>query len=555
MLVVVMVDQSIRNNLNLQGVMQANVPILFDMHIAGVPLGPADPEQNVLLFKEKAWRARLFKLRRELYDLAGCEFNLDSHGEKGQMGQFLYGKLGLPKVRDGGRIDGKIVTNKYAICFTHYNTQKEARYSPDEKRYFDVIFKKIIEIRKLSKAYSMFVAKLLVLDECDECRKESGKKFKCQKCGGTGYGEVLGFDPRYVSIRDGIVYVHPTFLQNQLTLRIGCLDPNLQTWARGNDSYKIYVRDMLVSRPGTVFVHTDISKAERRFAAIFFKVAAMLEEVERGHAAVSEFAQDAIGLLPSQTAKGTEGYNNAKTILYATQYLGGGVTVHEKLMESYSFFPIPKCWEMVNKVWEKYGGYYRAVYEGAWEALRRGYWSTYHGQRMRAERPYELDGYRSMQDFMGNRRTAAAQRRVNTAKRAFDNFAAIYASTNIQGAATGMHTQIALLRATREIEKRPALKKAGARICMVWHDAFLGIAPEECKDEMREIQEQALEQFEDTTPYLEPLPEYCDLRFGMRTETKFYRQLEVDIPDGVEDTTEKSNPGLFYRDGILFRAQ
>lgn len=546
-------QESIQNNLALQGVLQANVSILFDMHVAGVPLGSADPEQNVLLFKERAWRKRLFQLRRELFDLAGCEFNLDSHGEKGQMGRFLYGTLGLPKVHEGGRIDGKVVTDKYAICFSHYKTQTEKRYATD-KEFYDLIFKKIIEIRKLSKAYSSFVAKLLVLEECKTCRRDSDKKFKCPTCGGTGFGEVLGFDPKYISIRDGVVYLHPTFLQNQLTLRIGCLDPNIQQWSRGNDTYKIYVRDMLTAMPGWTFVHTDISKAERRFAAIFFKVLAMLEEVERGHAAVSEFAQDAIGLLPSQTAKGTEGYNNAKTILYATQYLGGGVTVHKKLMESYSFFPIPKCWEMVNKVWSKYGDYYKAIYEGAWAALQRGYWSTYHGQRLRAERPYELDGFKSIHEFQGERRSRAAQKRISTAKQVFDDFAAIYASTNIQGAATGMHTEIALLRATKEIEKRPALKKAGARICVVWHDAFLGLAPEECKDEMQEVQERALEQFEDTTPYLKPLPEHKDLYFDMKTETKFYKQLEVDRPKDFDIWTEEKNPNLFYRDGVLYRA-
>lgn len=518
-------------NLALQNVTQAVVPILFDMHHQGIPFSDGKIENSVIFHKSRGWKARLSSLKQKLYSLARTSpFNLDSHGPNGQFRKFLYGTLGLRQIKESNRPDAKVIANKYAVALLQYETQSDPRLSE--------IFATIIEIRKLQHSYRNFVKKLTIQGECPACMKNK-QAFACPVCGGTGHGDPIGYDYHYVTIKDidgrPWAHLHPTFIQNQLTHRVGCLDPNWQQFSRDNEIQKIYVRDHFYCPPGWTYVFCDLKKAERKFAAVFFNDPVMLDEVSRD-TAIAEFAADMFGLPMAQCMKGTQAYSNAKIILYATQLLGGGRTAHEWLMQSYVYFPEDQCWQMVAGVLKKYSVYYNEIYDRSWEALERGYWTTYHGQLFPCRMPYELSGYKSWKEVKYSRREKALN--------AFEAHSRAFAATSIQGPATGMHLQIATRMANDEINRRPHLLRAGARLMGVRHDELAGIAPVPLAQELADIFEKSICSFEQN-PYLTPNPDYAHLHFGMSAEVEIQTQWSVNLKKLGQDANIK--------DGVLYR--
>ena len=103
------------------------VDVLADMEIEGFPL-----DINVLNEMGDEWKNKLKELEKEIYSLAGEEFNISSPK---QLGEILYNKLSLPSNRKGS---------------TSFDNLKDlTKYHP--------IVSKIIEYRKYSKLISTYV--------------------------------------------------------------------------------------------------------------------------------------------------------------------------------------------------------------------------------------------------------------------------------------------------------------------------------------------------------------------------------------------------------------
>lgn len=510
-----------QDNFQLQRVMQALVPHLFEMHRFGVACGSENYDESVLIYKYEHSRKRLANLKRKFFDLIGYEINL---GSWQQMRDLLYVKLGLdpaPIIK----ATGEAKSDKYALCMLHYLNRQDPR--------LDEIFNTLIEIKKLDKTISNQYGKLLLTEECPCAKKK--ESLNCELCGGTKRGKVLGYDPYFCSVRDGWVYTHSTYLQNQITLRIGSLDPSIGTTPRANHTRKLYPREIYVNRPGRTFVFTDLSKAERRFCAVYFDDEVMLDEVERGHAAVAEFGMELFGYTKEQVAKNTEGYSNVKTALYLSQLGGGGNALHKTLIGNYAFFTEDECWNIIGKIMQKYP-YQQKIFGLAWNDLQKGWWQTFHKHRFIAQKPYELEGYSDWRQIQAGSNQKA--------KESFATFVRFYSASKIQDPATGTGTEIATLRLFDEIAKRPHLRDC--QPCIVRHDELVTDCPVECADEIQKLQEYCLaECFEKPQPYLDSV-ERPELFFGMNCESEVSRQWGCSNLGKIKDAE--------IREGVVYRA-
>lgn len=539
----------IQANVNLQNVMQRLVPVLWRMHSHGFPIGSSELENNVCAWKAEAWQHRIANLKQKLFDYTGKSFNLDNHHPTSKNGirHFLYAKkndggLGLEPVK----LHGKVVSNKYAICKLHYLAKQ------DKNDEIDQVFKWLIEIRLLQHRYRFATARLLLFDSCKRCDDDT--KYKCLYCGGTGHGKVLGFDPRYCTERNGWIWVHPTFLQNQITLRVGCLDPNLEQVPRNNAEYNIDVRDQYCAPPGYVFVEVDGAKTERLFAAVRFNDPVMLDEVRRGHPAVAEFGEIIFGTPKEQITKNSIEYAVTKTLVYATQLGGTGETVHNKFMESYKYFDVEFCQEMVDKCHKRYEAYYTNGKDEAWKALKDGWWATYHGQRFLTEMPYELDGYSDWK-YIKNPR----------ALQVWNKFLRFFLATHIQGPATGFHTQKAALLVQDDLDRmtKPeywdeARIENGnsdlATLVGLKHDELIALCKKELAAEVENILVKRITDLEDVSPYL-PGTLRPELKFGLQSESVIEKQWSCTPAENWQEMTKERNSLHFYnQDGHRFRA-
>lgn len=541
------------DNFQLQRVMQALVPHLFEIHRYGMPCGPADFNESVLVYKYEHSRVRLANLKRKLFDLVGYELNL---GSWQQMQELLYGKLGLdpaPIIKATGKSSvnqfknelvptkwdnpfspGETVfgckpkeylassTDKYALCMLHYLNRQDPK--------LDEIFNTMIELRKLEKTISNQYAKLLLTEDC-ECAKSKNSDL-CMKCGGTKRGKVLGYDPYYTSVWDGWVYTHTTYIQNQATLRIGGLDPAVPTTPRGNHTRKLYPRDIWATRPGRKLVENDLSKAEMLFCSVYFDDPVMLGAVRGGHKAMADFGMRWLGYQEHEVAKGREGYNNTKTAFYACLLGIEGMGLHKTLINNYAYFSEEKCWEIIKSIMQTFP-FHQKKFGLAWEAIEKGYYVNYFGQRFIVQRPYELEGIRDWKQIKGEK-----------AKAAFTAFVRLFSATLIQAPATGINTQIAALRFCEEKAKRPQLRDC--HLVALIHDAFIVDCPDECVDEIAELSDYCLAKcFEKPQPYLDKVMR-PELFFGMSTESSAGRQWALD--------PNKEYKNAEWRNGLLYRA-
>lgn len=533
-------------NLHLQNVMQRLVPIIWRLHKNGFPIGSTDLENNVMAFKANAWQKRIADLKQSLFAKVGREYNFDNHHPTSKNGvrHFLYGKKA-----EGGlelepvKLHGKIVSDKFAVCKLHYLNQKNEEINS--------IFRTMIEMRLLTHRYRFATARLLLFDACKRCDKDT--KYKCLYCGGTGHGRVLGFDPRYCTERNGWVYVHPYYLQNQITLRVGCADPNLEQVPRNNDEYQIDVRDQYCAEPENTFVFVDGAKTERLFAAVRFGDPVMYDEAVRGHPAVAEFGAEIFGVPAESITKNSPLYAVLKTLVYATQLGGKGETVHTKFMESYRYYEIDYCQELVEKCEKRYEVYYHNAKEEGWKALKDGFWVTYHGQRFLTTMPYELLGYSHYSRIRNPRAIATWERHLR-----------FFMASQIQGPATGFHIQIAALRAADEIDKlvNPVwsddrMDNGNSEIaCLAGlkHDELIAKCKKPMADEIEKILVKHITNLEDCSPYL-PTTMLPQLKFGLKFESECLPQWSIKQDKDWKNMSRDKNPLHFYNEhGHRFRA-
>lgn len=537
--------QVFQDNFQLQRVLQACVGSLYHIHKQGMACGPADLERSVITFKYHKAIERLVGLKKKLFELSNYQFNVNYPGD---VCEFFYDHLKLDKSQLiaakkkseeelGEGFDNneeEAGSGAYEIAFLHYMNKANP--------LLDEIFETFITIKKLSKVISTQYTKLLRMDFCPKCKgknipkkskRRSESKCFCEVCGGTGWGKPLAFDEAYCSIRNGWVFVHSNYLQTQVTHRLSALDFPITTTPRPDDTYKLYSREIFVAEPGYGFAFVDLAKAERRFAGVYFNDEQMIREVNIGQPAIAEYGMLAFGFTEDQVRKNTKGYDLTKKTIYGGQYGMGGPRLHKMLIENYFYRSPDQCWDILEKLYQRYS-YQREIFGHAFDAFKKGYWTTYFGQRFIVNEPYELMGMKSF----------AQIKATKTAWGAFGAFARLFASTVIQGPATGINTQIAILRAESMINERPHLSRC--KLCLAKHDEASVYGPREHLDECADILDYCLaKRFETPQPYLDKVTR-PDLTFGMQTEREVTGQWHVHEGHSYEGGT--------WKDGILYRA-
>lgn len=503
--------------------------------------GTAPISEEVLRFKSKAWTLRMREVRDSIYSDSriGTRFNLNSGP---QCKSVLYEKLKFPQVKryDAQSRKEVVTTNQYAINLLYYNTK-------------DPLLRKWGLLQRLRHRKSNFVDKLLLYEACPHCTDKT--RWQCDHCVGSGYGEILGPNPRYIKIRDGWWWLCPVYLQLAITGRLNCLDPNLLQWPRNNVTWDIDCRDIFVSPPGKSFVLTDRSKAERLVGAIIYNDPIMLAEVRSGSKAFSGLAQDCFGLSEAECRKGTDWYTAMKTSAYSDQYFVQAQTLHEYLMKQDIHLPLADCKNVLSFLAERYVAYKANAERFVWEKLHmpRPFTKNLHGRLFRFGLPEELDGleYRSVK--------FSRQAKVRAA---FAEMCRKIVSFVIQGSATGDDCQLTALKIVDELDQmtRPGyfnpyrfLNGDWNRACpfIFKHDEWGVLCDDDLVPDVKNLLEKHAKDFNHLEPYLTTT---FDKDFDMGCETEIQKQWSVEPEENWQKMTEIMNPKHFYRNGIRFKA-
>ncbi|MDE7265714.1 MAG: hypothetical protein K2N52_05520, partial [Clostridia bacterium] len=195
--------------------------ILYDMETAGVVISC-----DMLDEMSKRYEQLVNDYKQKIFDLCGCEFNLNSPA---QLGQILYEKLGLTAVKK--KKTGKFSTSAEVL-------EKLDGESP--------VIGYILKYRLYQKLYSTYLE---------------------------------GFKP-LIDKKTGLV--HTTYNQTTTaTGRLSSANPNLQNIPiRENEGREL--RKLFVPREGNIFIDADYSQIELRLLAHFSGCKELIDAYEKG---------------------------------------------------------------------------------------------------------------------------------------------------------------------------------------------------------------------------------------------------------------------------------
>ena len=209
----------------------------------------------------KELKQRLNNVTKEIYDLAGEEFNINSTQ---QLGKILFEKLKLPESKK----------NKKG-----YATDVETLESLKDKH---PIIEKVLDYRSLTKLNSTYVEGLIT----------------------------------YINPKDS--KIHAVFNQTiTATGRISCTDPNLQNLPSHEGEGK-NIKKSFVSKPGYVFVDADYSQIELRVLAHIAKDETMIEAFNNDEDIHKQVASKVFGVPMTKVTK--EQRSRAKAVNFGIIY-------------------------------------------------------------------------------------------------------------------------------------------------------------------------------------------------------------------------------------------
>lgn len=194
--------------------------VLFDMEDTGVEVS-----RTMLEKLSKQYESLTAEYKRKIYDACGCEFNINSPS---QLGEVLYSKLGLTEVK-------KKKTDKYT-------TNAEVL---EKLRSENPVVDDILKYRLYQKLYSTYL---------------------------EGYKPLI----------DNASLLHTTFNQTSTaTGRLSSANPNLQNIPIRDDEGK-EIRRIFVPREGNVFIDADYSQIELRLLAHFSNCKELIKAYNEG---------------------------------------------------------------------------------------------------------------------------------------------------------------------------------------------------------------------------------------------------------------------------------
>jgi len=232
--------------------------VLADVERAGIRLDPSILAQMSVEFDQE-----LTELTRQIYDLAGAPFDIDSPK---QLGEILFEKLKLP----GGKRLKK--SGQWSTDASVLEALAERHELP----------RRIIEYRTRAKLKSTYIDAL----------------------------------PKFV--QPGTGRVHTSF--NQTVARTGRLsssNPNLQNIPIG-DEFGLKIRSAFVAEPGWKLISADYSQIELRVLAHMSEDPRLIEAFSRNEDIHSRTAQEIFGVMPGLQTH--EHRRMAKAINYGVIY-------------------------------------------------------------------------------------------------------------------------------------------------------------------------------------------------------------------------------------------
>lgn len=523
-------QQILARNIELLKVIGAFGLLTQKMGSQGTPVS-----KEVLYFKAEAWKQKMLELRESIFTEIGERFNFDSPKQV----TTILAKLGYEPIIPPK--EKKPTTGQYAFATLLY-------------RHNHPLLKNWMTLRRLRHRDSNFVSKFLIFEPCPKCTEKT--RGNCEICAATGRGKSIGFNPRYITEREGYWYLHPMILLLAITGRPVSLDPNINQFPRNNLSYDIWCRDIVVAPPGYTLVMCDLAKAERRVGAILYNDPLMLEEVNRGSRAFTALAMECFGLTEDQCKKGTDWYTTMKTTAYADQYFVQALTLHEYLMKQDIYVPIETCQKTIEFLAKKYHAYKHNVMQETWDVLNAcdtPYISTLQGRLMRLNFPIELHGYKDWQPLLYTRNAAA--------RIAFFEMCRKVASFRIQGTATGDNCLLTGLRVCDEVDKltkpnffSPVRMLNGdwniAYPFMFKYDEWAFVVRDDYVERVSKILVDCAKMFGKFEPYLKTEHKYD---FGMDAELSTESQWSCELPENWREMTREKNPNLYYENGVMFK--
>ena len=233
-------------------------PVLVDVEAAGVRIDPA-----IMAQMSRDFETDLVHLTRQIYDLAGQSFDIDSPK---QLGEILFEKLKLP----GGKRLKK--SGQYATDAAVLESLAEHHELP----------RKIIEYRTRAKLKSTYIDAL----------------------------------PKYINPATG--RLHTTFNQaGSRTGRLSSTNPNLQNIPIG-DEFGLRIRSAFVAEPGWMLISADYSQIELRVLAHMSEDPLLIAAFSREEDIHSRTAQEIFGVPPA--LQNHEHRRTAKAINYGVIY-------------------------------------------------------------------------------------------------------------------------------------------------------------------------------------------------------------------------------------------
>jgi DNA polymerase I len=232
--------------------------VLADVEMAGIRIDP-----KILGAMSREFEQNLTTLTREIYDLAGQPFDIDSPR---QLGEILFEKLRLP----GGKRLRK--SGQYSTEAAVLETLAEQHELP----------RHILEYRTRAKLKSTYVDAL----------------------------------PRFIN--PSTLRLHSSFNQaGSRTGRLSSSNPNLQNIPVG-DEFGLLIRSAFVAEPGWKLISADYSQIELRVLAHMSEDALLIEAFSRDEDIHSRTAQELFGVLPALQTH--EHRRMAKAINYGVIY-------------------------------------------------------------------------------------------------------------------------------------------------------------------------------------------------------------------------------------------
>ncbi|TDN48628.1 DNA polymerase I [Azoarcus indigens] len=288
--------------------------VLLEMERTGVLIDPFLLAQH----SEELGR-RLLDLEREAHELAGQPFNL---GSPKQLGEILFGKLGLPVVKKTAT--GQPSTDEDVL------TQLAEDYP---------LPKLLLEHRSLAKLKSTYTDKL----------------------------------PRMVNPRTG--RVHTTFSQaTAVTGRLASTDPNLQNIPiRTAEGRRI--RAAFIAPRDHVIVSADYSQIELRIMAHLSEDARLLDAFARGEDVHRATAAEVFGVEPAEVSSEQRRY--AKVINFGLIY---GMSAHGLAKNLGIERSAAQAW--IDRYFARYPGVADYMERTKAEAKDKGYVETVFGRRL-----------------------------------------------------------------------------------------------------------------------------------------------------------------------------